>query len=82
MPKSKHRRKGKTRTHRPRMRGPFFIPDERGSRITERCEELYGLRPDDGYTDDQLIAAECQLEDEGVIPRAHDVPPNLPPAND
>jgi hypothetical protein len=84
MPKSKHRRKGKTRMRPLRMRGnagSFFIPDERGDCIAERCEQLYGLRPDAGYTDEQLIAAERQLENEGVIPRARDVPPEQPPAN-
>jgi hypothetical protein len=55
--------------------GPIFIPDERGNCIAERCEQLYGLRRDDGYTDEHLIAAERQLEDEDVIPRARDVPP-------
>jgi hypothetical protein len=43
---------------------------ERGDRVTERCEQLFGPRPlDDDYTDEQWIAAERQLEDEGIIQR-------------
>ena len=42
---------------------------ERGDRVTERCQQLYGPRPDDDYTDEQWIAAERQLENEGIIPR-------------
>ena len=52
---------------RRRNAGLFFIPDQRGNCIAERCEQLYGRRPD-GYMDEQLIAAERQLEDDGVIP--------------
>ena len=74
MPKSKHRRKGQTRERPARTQGNakhrlFLIPDERDDRIMERCGQLYGPRPDDGYTDEQLIAAERQLEDEDIIPR-------------
>jgi hypothetical protein len=36
--------------------GPILIPDERGNCIAERCEQLCGLRSDDGYTDEQLMA--------------------------
>ena len=80
MPEAKHRRKGKTRQRPPRTQGSgkyrrdafgewIGVLMERGDRVTERCQQLYGPRPDDDYTDEQWIAAERQLENEGIIPR-------------
>jgi hypothetical protein len=80
MPEAKHRRKGKTRERLPPTQGTakyrrdafgdwLCLLTERGDRVTERCQQLYGPRPDDDYTDEQWTAAERQLEDEGILPR-------------
>ncbi|HMD69468.1 MAG TPA: hypothetical protein VKF42_11355 [Chitinivibrionales bacterium] len=87
MPKSKHRRKGKTYPRPPRtQRKATAAVSERGEDevfrnliasvhlVTERCELLYGPAPDDGWGRDRILAAARQLEDDGIISRDLDPP--------